>query len=82
MNQNSYIQYARYHRPHQRHDVVRRTALFSERAAAIGAGTDAREMQVGVVSAGFFGFFDAPPALGRYFTAPRIRRRRVPRSRC
>ena len=26
-------------------------------------------MQVGVVSAGFFGFFDAPPVLGRYYTA-------------
>ena len=28
-----------------------------------------REMLVGVVSASFFGFFDAPPALGRYFSA-------------
>src|SRR2546427_2007319 len=26
-------------------------------------------MRVGIVSAGFFGFFDAPPALGRYFSA-------------
>ena len=25
-------------------------------------------MRIGVVSASFFGFFDAPPALGRYFT--------------
>ena len=55
-----------------------RTALFSERAAAIGAGDDAREMQVGVVSASFFGFFDAPPALGRYFSAARTRRRGRP----
>src|SRR5213082_4225739 len=26
-------------------------------------------MRVAMVSASFFGFFDAPPALGRYFTA-------------
>jgi ABC-type antimicrobial peptide transport system permease subunit len=36
---------------------------------AIGTGTDAREMRVGAVSASFFEFFDAPPAIGRYFTA-------------
>src|SRR2546425_9831344 len=26
-------------------------------------------MRVGILSASFFGFFDAPPALGRYFSA-------------
>ncbi len=46
-----------------------RTAEFTERKLAIGVGTEGREMQVGAVSAGFFGFFDAAPALGRYFTA-------------
>jgi len=46
-----------------------RTAEFSEAELAIGTGTDAREMHVGVVSASFFAFFDAPPTLGRYFTA-------------
>src|SRR5882762_2781930 len=46
-----------------------RTALFTERDLAIGVGTEAREMRVATVSACFFGFFDAPPALGRYFTA-------------
>ncbi|HEV8357286.1 MAG TPA: ABC transporter permease [Gemmatimonadales bacterium] len=45
-----------------------RTAIFSEVSRAIGVGADSREMQVGVVSAGFFGFFDAAPAAGRYFT--------------
>ena len=45
-----------------------RTALFAEREIAIGTGTDAREVQVAIVSAGFFGLFDAPPALGRYYT--------------
>ena len=45
-----------------------RTALFTEGDLAIGVGTEAREMRVAIVSASFFGFFDAPPALGRYFT--------------
>ena len=46
-----------------------RIAQFSSRHLAVGVGTDSREMQVGTVSAAFFGFFDAPPALGRYFTS-------------
>ena len=45
-----------------------RTALFSSARPAIGTGTEAREMPVGVVNASFFGFFDAPPVIGRYFT--------------
>ena len=36
---------------------------------AVGVGDQAREMVVGAVGAAFFGFFDAPPAIGRYFTA-------------
>ncbi|MFI5244761.1 MAG: ABC transporter permease, partial [Gemmatimonadales bacterium] len=46
-----------------------RFAQFAARDLAIGSGADAREMRVGAVSASFFGFFDAPPAIGRYFTA-------------
>ena len=46
-----------------------RTALVSEEDLAVRTGTDAYEMKVGVVNARFFGFFDAQPALGRYFTA-------------
>jgi predicted permease len=46
-----------------------RTAGHSRRDLAVGTGDAAREMSIGVVSASFFGFFDAPPALGRYFTA-------------
>jgi len=45
-----------------------RTAMFTPRKVAIGTGTEAREMAVGVVTASFFDFFDAPPALGRYFS--------------
>src|SRR2546425_3850247 len=46
-----------------------RTAAFTEQDLAVGAGAEAREMRVGIVSASFFGCSDAPPALGRYFTA-------------
>ena len=63
------VQYARYVDLSRWTTSFERTAMFTPRKLAIGTGTDAQEMQVGVVSAGFFGFFDAPPALGRYFTA-------------
>ena len=61
-------QYARYR------DIATMTTSFSNEAGhtarqlAIGVGDEAREMQVGVVSAGFFSFFDAPTVKGRYFT--------------
>ena len=44
-------------------------AMHAIRQLAVGVGQDAREMRIGVVSANFFGFFDAPPAAGRYFGA-------------
>jgi len=68
-------QYARYR------DIATMTTSFSHEAGhtarqlAIGVGEDAREMQVGVVSAGFFSFFDAPTVKGRYFTAAEDRGR-------
>src|SRR6267143_2765959 len=43
-------------------------AGYSRPDLAVGVGDSAREMGIAVVSANFFGFFDAPPALGRYFT--------------
>jgi putative ABC transport system permease protein len=43
-------------------------AMHSVKLLAVGVGQDARELRVGVVSAEFFSFFDAPPAIGRYFT--------------
>jgi predicted permease len=60
-------QYARYL------DLVRFTSSFSavtgytRRDLAVGSGEASREMSIGIVSANFFGYFDAPPALGRYF---------------
>ncbi|MGH7638714.1 MAG: ABC transporter permease, partial [Gemmatimonadaceae bacterium] len=55
-------------------DLARFTTSFSAAAGhairrlAVGVGQDARELPVAVVSATFFGFFNAPPAAGRYFT--------------
>jgi putative ABC transport system permease protein len=45
------------------------TAAFASRELAVGTGEDAREVTVEAVSASFFSFFDARPALGRYFGA-------------
>jgi putative ABC transport system permease protein len=62
-------QYARYA------DLARYSTAFSQIAGvrlkglAVGMGEGTRVRNVAIVSAGFFGFFDAPPALGRYFTA-------------
>ncbi|MEW6321598.1 MAG: ADOP family duplicated permease [Acidobacteriota bacterium] len=42
---------------------------FQVRRVALGQGDDTREGRVAVVSAGYLDFFDAPPALGRWFTA-------------
>ena len=44
-------------------------AAFSQGATAIGVGEGAREFRVARVSGTFFDFFDARPALGRWFTA-------------
>lgn len=46
-----------------------RTAQIAKRAMAIGVGEEAREMPVAIVSSNFFDFFDAPPAIGRYYNA-------------
>ncbi|MBV9881080.1 MAG: ABC transporter permease [Gemmatirosa sp.] len=45
------------------------TAAFTERPLAVGVGEAARERPVAVVSASLFDFFDATPALGRFFVA-------------
>jgi predicted permease len=45
-----------------------RTAGFTVNDIAVGVGDAAREMKVASVSASFFGFFDAPPQIGRYFS--------------
>ena len=42
---------------------------FATRQMAVGVGDASRERTVASVNATFFKFFDAPPALGRYFVA-------------
>lgn len=44
-------------------------SAFAQRTEAVGSGEASREQSVAAVSASFFTFFDAPPALGRYFVA-------------
>src|SRR5256886_17166239 len=66
---SGYLQYARYVDLTSWTSAFARTAAFTEHDLAVGVGAEAREMRVGIVSASFFGFFDAPPALGRSFTA-------------
>ncbi|MBV9881100.1 MAG: ABC transporter permease [Gemmatirosa sp.] len=46
-----------------------RTALYADVRLPVGPEPDAPELPVETVSASFFGFFDAPPVLGRYFGA-------------
>ena len=45
------------------------TAGYAHGGVAIGSGDAARERPIAAVSASFFGFFDARPALGRFFIA-------------
>ena len=61
-------QYARYADITRWNRTFSSTAGYTSRELAVGVGEAAREMRIGVVSASFFGFFDAPPAVGRYFT--------------
>ncbi len=69
-NDNTVFPYTRYL------DLKNATSRFSEYAAVSewrfgvgGGGEDVRIRFVAGVSASFFGFFDAPPALGRWFDA-------------
>ncbi len=66
---NAGIAYARYKDFARTAASFSRFAQFTTRDIAVGAGAEAREMRVSAVSASFFEFFDAPPAIGRYFTA-------------
>lgn len=62
-------QYARYLDLRKWTNSFSQLAGFSERDLAVGEGESARERRVGTVSASFFEFFDARPALGRFFVA-------------
>jgi predicted permease len=56
-------------------DIARYSTSFSQAATyvlrpfAVGMGQATRVRNIAVVSASFFGFFDAPPVIGHYYTA-------------
>ena len=58
-----YLDFARYTK------TLDAIAVLAGNQFAVGIGEDAKEMPVAVVSASFWSFFDAKPAIGRYFTA-------------
>src|SRR5262245_26855978 len=62
-------QYARYVDLATKTSSFAQTAAYTEQDLAVGVGEAAREMRIAIVTASFFDFFDARPALGRYFTA-------------
>lgn len=64
----SYIQYATYVDLTKWTTSLAHTASIRESKVAVGTGDEAREMNVSITSASFFSFFNAPPAVGRYFT--------------
>src|SRR6185503_13821056 len=49
--------------------TIEEFAAFQTRQIAVGEGDDTREMRVTVASASFFSFFNARPALGRFYDA-------------
>ena len=62
-------QYARYLDLRQWTSSFSQLAGFYETNLAVGEGESSLERRVGAVSASFFDFFDADPALGRFFRA-------------
>lgn len=65
---NAWTEYTRYLDLQKWTTSFTRFAGFFPMTRAVGVGDAARERQVAAVSASYFDFFDAPPALGRYFT--------------
>jgi predicted permease len=61
-------EYARYLDLTRFTKTLEATAVIAQNEFALGTGEDARELPVGIVSASFWTFFDAAPAIGRYFT--------------
>ncbi|MBC7897920.1 MAG: ABC transporter permease, partial [Cytophagaceae bacterium] len=63
------MQFARFRDFERSATSVDLVGAFQVREVAFGTGEQVREERLAVVSAGYLGFFDAPPALGRWFTA-------------
>jgi predicted permease len=66
---DGFTEYARYLDFTRLTKTLDATAVLASNQFAVGVGDEAKEMPIGVVSASFWSFFDAKPALGRYFTA-------------
>lgn len=62
-------EYPRYLALRQSATSLSQLAAFTNRVVAVGSGDAARERTITAASASFFDFFDARPALGRFFTA-------------
>jgi putative ABC transport system permease protein len=60
--------YARYTDVAKWSTAFSQTAGVARKTLAVGVGDETQLRNVAIVSAGFFGFFDAPPVIGRYFT--------------
>jgi predicted permease len=63
------FEYTRYRDLGRWTTAFEQTAALADRVLAVGTGEDAREVRVDAVSGSFFAFFDARPALGRFFGA-------------
>jgi len=73
-NTNTTFPYTRYLDLTTEVQVISDAAAVSEWRVAVGTGDDSRIRKVAGVSPSLFGFFDAPPVLGRYFGATEDRR--------
>jgi predicted permease len=65
-NNISYLRYAELREHTRAFDGA--AAIFQDERV-VGTGTDARMHRIGLVSASFWPMFDAPPVIGRYFSA-------------
>ena len=65
-NNISYLRYAELRDKTRAFDAA--AAVYQDERV-VGTGTDARMLYVGLVSSSFWPMFDAPPLIGRYFTA-------------
>ena len=64
---NGVSEYTRYLDLQRSTTTIAQSAAFASQMLAVGTGDAAQERRVGTVSASFFDFFDARPALGRFF---------------
>jgi putative ABC transport system permease protein len=62
------VEYLRYLDMTRHTSSFSRMAVFAHPTVALGEGDAARERRIAVVSGTFWDFFDARPALGRFFT--------------